>query len=93
MQDVKKGLCEMATLSSPRLSFDVMNGEEQAYQDEPALKDLVRKFEAMVRDGDQAFFDMNELEGLIEHYLQIKETRKRKWLCAMRASFIPVISG
>lgn len=76
MQDVKKGLCEMATLSPPRLSFDVMNGEEQAYQDEPALKDLVRKFEAMVRDGDQAFFDMNELEGLIEHYLQVKETRK-----------------
>ena len=53
-----------------------MNGEGQAYRDEPALKDLVRKFEEMVHSGDQTFFDMYELEGLIEHYLGVKETRK-----------------
>jgi hypothetical protein len=48
-----------------------MNGEGQAYRDEPALKDLVRKFEEMVHSGDQTFFDMDELEGLIEHYLGV----------------------
>ena len=44
----------MAMLSTPLLSFDVMNGEGQAYRDEPALKDLVRKFEEMVTTRNQA---------------------------------------
>ena len=53
-----------------------MNEEGRAYRDELTLKSLVRKFEDMVEQGDQAFFDVDELEGLIEHYLEHKSQRK-----------------
>ncbi len=53
-----------------------MNEEGRAYRDELTLKSLVRKFEDMVEQGDQAFFDVDELEGLIEHYLEHKAQRK-----------------
>ena len=53
-----------------------MNEEGRAYRDEPALQGLVEKFEAMIEHGDQAFFDVDELEGLIEHYLAQKSIRK-----------------
>jgi len=53
-----------------------MNEEGRAYRDEPALQGLVEKFEAMIEHGDQAFFDVDELEGLIDHYLAQKSIRK-----------------
>ena len=55
-----------------------MNDEGRAYHDEPALLDLVRKFEDMVKCGDEAFFDLDELEGLIEHYMEHRETRRAR---------------
>lgn len=53
-----------------------MNEEGRAYQDEASLISLVRKFEEMLQNGEQAFFDVDELEGLIEHYLENKAPRK-----------------
>lgn len=53
-----------------------MNEEGRAYRDEPALESLVQKFEDMLEHGTSAFFDVDELEGLIEHYLEHKSTRK-----------------
>jgi len=53
-----------------------MNEEGRAYRDEPALQSLVRKFEDMLENGESAFFDVDELEGLIEHYLEQKSPRK-----------------
>ena len=74
--DVKKGVFEMQPGISSRSSFDLMNEEGRAYRGEPALQGLVEKFEAMVEHGEQAFFDVDELEGLIEHYLEQKSIRK-----------------
>ena len=63
---------------SSRSSFDMMNEEGRAYRGEPALQGLVEKFEAMVEHGEQAFFDVDELEGLIEHYLEQKSKAQQK---------------
>ncbi len=53
-----------------------MNEEGRAHRGEPALQGLVEKFETMVEHSEQAFFDVDELEGLIEHYLEQKSIRK-----------------
>lgn len=74
--NVKKGVFETHHQTLLGSSFEVMNDEGRAYRDEPALQDLVRKFEATVLQGGQTFFDTDELEGLIEHYLEAKEVRK-----------------
>lgn len=74
--DVKKGLFEMLCGIRSSLSFELMNEEGRAYRDEPALQGLVDKFEAMIEHGEQAFFDVDELEGLIEHYLEQKAISK-----------------
>ena len=55
-----------------------MNDEGRAYQGEPALTDLVRRFEEMIKQGEEFFFDLDELEGLMDHYMDRREIRRAK---------------
>ncbi len=66
-----------------------MNDEGRAYRDEPALLDLIRKFEDMVKRGEQSFFDVDELEVVIEHYMELRETRKAKAALQYAAQLYP----
>jgi tetratricopeptide (TPR) repeat protein len=66
-----------------------MNEEGRSYRDEPALLDLIRRFEDMVKRGEQSFFDVDELEVVIEHYMEFRETRKAKAALQYAAQLYP----
>lgn len=66
-----------------------MNEEGRAYRDEPAISDLIRKFEDMIKRGEQSFFDVDELEIVIEHYMELRESRKAKAALSYAAQLYP----
>jgi tetratricopeptide (TPR) repeat protein len=66
-----------------------MNEDGRAYRDEPAISDLIRKFEEMVKSGEQSFFDLDELEIVIEHYMEIRESRKANTALAYASKLYP----
>ena len=47
-----------------------MQDEGRRHQEEEQLHALVKAFEAMMKAGESKFFDHDELEWLIEHFLE-----------------------
>ena len=46
-----------------------MNDDGRQYQGESEIDNLVKRFERMVEDNDQHYFDLEEFEAIIGHYL------------------------
>ena len=53
-----------------------MHDEGRPHQEEDQILALAKAFEAMVEAGDSKFFDHDDLEMLIEHYLERGSVRK-----------------
>ncbi|MDA0939830.1 MAG: tetratricopeptide repeat protein [Bacteroidetes bacterium] len=53
-----------------------MHDEGRPHQEEDQILALAKAFEAMVEAGDSRFFDHDDLEMLIEHYLERGSVRK-----------------
>ena len=46
-----------------------MNDDGRQYQGESEIDNLIKRFERMVEDNDQHYFDLEEFEAIIGHYL------------------------
>ncbi|MDB2473846.1 hypothetical protein N9X95_00015 [bacterium] len=53
-----------------------MHDDGRPHQEEDQILALAKAFEAMVEAGDSKFFDHDDLEMLIEHYLERGSVRK-----------------
>ena len=53
-----------------------MHDEGRPHQEEDQLRALAKAFEAMIEAGDSKFFDHDDLEMLIEHYLERGSVRQ-----------------
>ena len=54
-----------------------MHDEELNNQDAREMAGIVERYEAMISSDAPSFFDLMELESLIEHYLQQAGTARR----------------
>ena len=55
-----------------------MNDEGRQYQDESETDNLIKRFERMIEENDQQYFDLEEFETIIGHYLSIGLVEKAK---------------
>lgn len=66
-----------------------MHDEELNDQDAQEMAGIVDRYEAMLSDNAPAFFDLMELESLIEHYLQQGRHRKAQHVLKFASSLYP----
>ena len=50
-----------------------MNEDGRQFQGESAIDNLVKRFERMIEANDQHYFDLEEFEAIIGHYLSFGE--------------------
>jgi tetratricopeptide (TPR) repeat protein len=66
-----------------------MNEDGRQYQGESAIDNLVKRFERMVEDNDQHYFDLEEFEAIIGHYLGFGEIQNAKKVLQYASSLFP----
>jgi tetratricopeptide (TPR) repeat protein len=57
-----------------------MHEDWRTFSNDPSHLDLVRRFEEMVANGDRLFFDVEELEVLVDYYLDRREIRRARFV-------------
>ena len=66
-----------------------MNDDGRQYQGESEIDNLVKRFERMVADNDQQFFDLEEFEAIISHYLSLSLIEDAKKVLQYASSLFP----
>lgn len=66
-----------------------MNDDGRHYQGESETDNLVKRFERMVKDGDQRYFDLEEFELIISHYLSFGEIQNAQKVLQYASSLFP----
>ena len=67
-----------------------MHDEELNNQDAREMAGIVERYEAMISSDAPSFFDLMELESLIEHYLQQGRHRKAQHVLKFASGLYPV---
>jgi tetratricopeptide (TPR) repeat protein len=66
-----------------------MNEDGRQYQGESEIDNLVKRFERMIEDNDQHYFDLEEFEIIIGHYLGCGEMQSAKKVLQYASSLFP----
>ena len=66
-----------------------MNDEGRQYQDESETDNLIKRFERMIEENDQQYFDLEEFEAIISHYLSIGLVENAKKVLQYASSLFP----
>ena len=66
-----------------------MNEEGSHMQDESEIVDLIKRYERMVETGDSHYFDVEEFEIMIEHYLEFSEIQQAQKVLQYASSLFP----
>ena len=66
-----------------------MTDDGRQYQGESEIDSLVKRFERMVKDNDQQFFDLEEFESIIGHYLSYGLFENAKKVLQYASSLFP----
>jgi tetratricopeptide (TPR) repeat protein len=66
-----------------------MNEEENHMQDESEIIDLIKRYEHMVESGDSHFFDVNEFEIMIGHFLGFSDIKQAQKVLQYASSLFP----
>lgn len=68
---------------------ELMHDEELNDQDAREIAGIVDRYESMVASNDSTFFDLMELEALIEHYLQTGRHRQARQVLQYAGKMYP----
>ncbi|HWZ21258.1 MAG TPA: hypothetical protein VNW06_01320, partial [Cytophagaceae bacterium] len=52
-------------------------------------KEAVRRFEEMLKNGENLFFDLNVFEEIIDHYIEAGKFKKASGVCDMAMAQYP----
>lgn len=66
-----------------------MNDDGRQYQGESEVDNLVKRFERMIKQGDQHFFDLEEFELIISHYLSFGEIQSAQKVLQYASGLYP----
>jgi tetratricopeptide (TPR) repeat protein len=66
-----------------------MNEEGNHMQDESEIIDLIKRYERMVEDGGSHYFDVEEFEVMIEHYLGFGSVKRAQKVLQYASSLFP----
>ena len=66
-----------------------MNDDGRQYQGESEIDNLVKRFERMVEDNDQQYFDLEEFEAMIGHYLSFGLMENAKKVLQYASTLFP----
>ena len=66
-----------------------MNDDGRQYQGESEVDNLVKRFERMIKQGDQHFFDLEEFELIISHYLSFGELQSAQKVLQYASGLFP----
>ncbi len=66
-----------------------MTDDGRHYQGESEIDNLVKRFERMIKDDDQQFFDLEEFEAIIGHYLSMGQFENAKKVLQYASSLFP----
>ena len=66
-----------------------MNDDGRQYQGESEIDNLVKRFERMIEEDDQQYFDLEEFEAIIGHYLSIGLVENAKKVLQYASSLFP----
>ena len=66
-----------------------MNEDGRQYQGESEIDNLVKRFERMVEEDDQQFFDLEEFEAIIGHYLSFGLAENAKKVLQYASTLFP----
>ena len=66
-----------------------MNEEGSHMQDESEIIDLIKRYERMVETGGSHYFDVEEFEIMIEHYLEFSEIKQAQNVLKYASSLFP----
>lgn len=66
-----------------------MNEDGRQYQGESEIDNLVKRFERMVEEDDQQYFDLEEFEAIIGHYLSFGLAENAKKVLQYASTLFP----
>ena len=66
-----------------------MNEDGRQYQGESEIDNLVKRFERMIEDNDQQYFDLEEFEAIIGHYLSFGLAENAKKVLQYASTLFP----
>ena len=66
-----------------------MNDDGRQYQGKSETDNLVKRFERMIEDGDQRYFDLEEFELIISHYLSFGEIQHAQKVLQYASGLFP----
>ncbi|MAO45752.1 MAG: hypothetical protein CL823_01235 [Crocinitomicaceae bacterium] len=66
-----------------------MNDDGRQYQGKSEIDNLVKRFERMIEDNDQQYFDLEEFEAIISHYLSFGEIGSAKKVLQYASTLFP----
>ena len=67
-----------------------MHEEWRPYENESEYGDLVRRFEGVLRSGCTGFFDVEELEALLDHFMDARQHDKARQVLKLGRTLHPV---
>ena len=66
-----------------------MNDDGRQYQGESEIDNLVKRFERMIEEDDQQYFDLEEFEAIIGHYLSFSLVENAKKVLQYASTLFP----
>ena len=66
-----------------------MNDDGRQYQGESEIDNLVKRFERMIEEDGQQYFDLEEFEAIIGHYLSFGQVENAKKVLQYASSLFP----
>lgn len=72
-----------------RLDLVCMHEEWRPYENESEHGDLVRRFEDVLRAGGAGFFDVEELEALLDHFMEVRQHDKGRQVLKLGLAMHP----
>ena len=73
-----------------RLDLVCMHEEWRPYENESEHGDLVRRFEGALRNGGTGFFDVEELEELLDHFMEARQHDKGRQVLKIGLALHPL---